>query len=291
MKLATILYNKIQCVARIENDAAYIQSEPKFKDVLEFLDNQEKAILDFSDLATLQKIDKKTLNFLAPIPRPRSNVMCLGLNYLEHVQENTKIMGREIPPPEFPIVFTKAPSAVNSPFGEIELDTSITQKLDWEVELGVIIGKGGKRINAENAMQHVFGYTVLNDITARDLQRQHKQFFIGKSLDGACPMGPIVVTRDELPDPHNLRITSRVNGETQQDSNTRHMIFNIPQIIEILSRSRTLEVGDVIATGTPSGVGVAQEPARFLEAGDLLESEIESIGILSNKIISPKSGV
>ncbi len=286
MKLATITYKNTQCVARIEDEAAYIQSVGHYIDVLEFLDNKKIAFETFSELSLLQKIDTKEICFLAPIPRPRSNVMCLGLNYLEHVQENTKLMGREISPPEFPIVFTKAPSAVNSPFGDIELDSSITKKLDWEVELGVIIGKGGKGIKSKDAMQHVFGYTVLNDVTARDLQRQHKQFFIGKSLDGACPMGPVIVSADELKDPHNLRITSRVNGETQQDSNTQHMIFNIPQIIEILSRSRTLEVGDVIATGTPSGVGAAQDPARFLMPGDILESEIESIGVLRNKIIS-----
>lgn len=285
MKLATITYNNTQCVARIENDAVFIQTENPYHDLLDFLDHQEQAFEQFSDPSALQKLDSDNISFLAPIPRPRSNVMCLGLNYLEHVQENTKLMGREIKAPDFPIVFTKAPSAVNSPFGDIKLDNSITQKLDWEVELAVIIGKGGKGIKAADAMQHVFGYTVLNDVTARDLQRQHKQFFIGKSLDGACPMGPVIVTADELSKPHNLRITSRVNGETQQDSNTKHMIFKIPQIIEILSRSRTLEVGDIIATGTPSGVGVAQEPARFLKSGDLLESEIENIGVLKNNII------
>lgn len=288
MKLATITYNKIQCVARIQNDIVYVHPENPYRDVLEFIDNQEIAFKQFTDLSALEKLNTTDIKFLAPIPRPRSNVMCLGLNYLEHVQENTKLMGREIKVPEYPIVFTKAPSAVNSPFGDIELDNSVTQQLDWEVELGVIIGKGGKGIKAANAMQHVFAYTVLNDVTARDLQRKHKQFFIGKSLDGACPMGPVIVTADELTDPHNLSITSRVNGETQQSSNTQHMMFKIPQIIEILSSSRTLEVGDVIATGTPSGVGVAQEPARFLQHGDILESEIEHIGTLRNTIIPPK---
>jgi len=286
MKLATIFHNNTQCVARIDNDSIYIQTENHYQDILMFLDNQAEAFKQFADHSALQQIDSNEVKFLAPIPRPRSNVMCLGLNYLEHVQENTKLMGREIAVPEFPIVFTKAPSSVNSPFGNIELDPRITKKLDWEVELGVIIGKSGKSIKAKNAMQHVFGYTVLNDVTARDLQRQHKQFFIGKSLDGACPMGPVVVTTDEILNPHKLRITSRINGETQQDSNTQHMIFKIPQIIEILSRSRTLEVGDVIATGTPSGVGVAQTPARFLQSGDVLESEIENIGLLKNSIVS-----
>jgi len=287
MKLATITYNNTQCVALIENNAVYIQTECVYSDLLNFLDNKEKALEQFSDPSALQKIESSAVKFLAPIPRPRSNVMCLGLNYLEHVAENTKLMGRSIQPPEYPIVFTKAPSSVNSPYGDIELDPSVTQKLDWEVELGIIIGKAGKKINAQDAMQHVFGYTVLNDVTARDLQRQHKQFFIGKSLDGACPMGPVVVTSDEIKTPDNLRITSRVNGVTQQDSNTVKMIFKIPKIIEILSRSRTLEVGDVIATGTPSGVGAAQTPEKFLQVGDVLESEIEGIGILKNMITVP----
>ena len=285
MKLATIIHQNEQFVGRIKEETIYLyRGELLLKSVLDVIDSGTAGLQALANLNTDEGINISDVVFLAPIPRPRSNIMCLGLNYLEHVHENTKIMGKKVEPPEFPIVFTKAPSSVNSPFGKIILDENITRKLDWEVELAVVIAKGGKSIKAENAMQHVFGYTVLNDITARDLQRQHKQFFIGKSLDGACPMGPVVVTADELKQPHNLLIQSRVNGETQQSSSTRHMIFKIPEIIEILSRSRTLEAGDIIATGTPSGVGIAQDPPRFLQVGDVLESEIENIGVLRNHI-------
>lgn len=287
MKLATVLYQDQQYVGRVEQDTIYLyRGELDFKSVLDVIDAGDAGLTALAKHSKSDAVKLSEVTLLAPIPRPRSNVMCLGLNYLEHVQENTKIMGREVAVPKFPIVFTKAPSSVNAPFGDIELDDKVTQKLDWEVELGVIIGKGGKGIKAEDAMQHVFGYTVLNDVTARDLQRQHKQFFIGKSLDGACPMGPVIITADELQNPHALRITSRVNGDTQQDANTDQMIFSIPDIIEILSKSRTLEAGDVIATGTPSGVGVAQDPAKFLAVGDVLESEIEGIGVLRNRIVA-----
>lgn len=287
MKLATLVYQSRQFVARIENQCAFLyRGDQNYDSVLDIIDAGQKGLTAMRSIPQKNRIDLCKDDLLAPIPRPRSNIMCLGLNYLEHVQENTRIMGRDVGVPEHPIVFTKAPSAVNSPYGGISLDPDITQKLDWEVELGVVIGIGGKGIKAENAMAHVFGYCVINDITARDLQRQHKQFFIGKSLDGACPMGPVIVTRDEIPDPHNLRICSRVNGIEQQAANTGQMIFKIPEIIEILSKSRTLETGDVIATGTPSGVGVAQDPPRFLEVGDVLESEIESIGTLRNPIVA-----
>jgi len=287
MKIATVIFQGSQFVGRVADNSIFLyRGEQSYNNVLDIIDAGQQGLQDLADLSDAKCIPLSEVELLAPIPRPRSNIMCIGLNYLEHVHENTKILGKLVDPPEVPIVFTKAPSTVNAPYGNIILDNQVTQKLDWEVELGVVIGLGGKKINAENAMQHVFGYTVLNDVTARDLQRQHKQFFIGKSLDGACPMGPVVVTREEIGDPHNLSISSRVNGETQQSSNTRHMIFNIPTLIEILSRSRTLEAGDIIATGTPSGVGVAQTPPRFLKNGDNLESEIEHIGILKNSIVS-----
>lgn len=288
MKLATVKYQGQNYAARIEADAVYLQS-PKdpFTSVLDIIDAGDFGLAKFNYLNELNKVDPGECELLAPIPRPRSNIMCLGLNYLEHVNENSRIIGREVKVPEHPLVFTKAPSSVNSAYGDIILDNDVTEKLDFEVELAVIIGRGGKKIKAQHAMQHVFGYTVLNDVTARDLQRQHKQFFIGKSLDSACPMGPVIVTADEVKDPHNLNLSSAVNGEIQQQSNTSYMMFKIPQIIEILSRSRTLEAGDIIATGTPGGVGVAQDPPRFLQAGDVLESEIQGIGKMINQIVSP----
>lgn len=210
--------------------------------------------------------------------------MCLGLNYAEHAVESYTARGKKSELPAVPIVFTKATTAVNAPYAPIPYDPAVSQQIDYEVELGVIIGKPGKHIAAEQALDHIFGYTIINDISARDLQYQHKQYFIGKSLDGACPMGPWIITRGALPDPHQLHITSRVNGVTKQDSSTQYMIFSIPAIISHLSRGMTLLAGDIIATGTPSGVGFARTPPEFLQPGDVLESEIEMIGTLCNQI-------
>jgi 2-keto-4-pentenoate hydratase/2-oxohepta-3-ene-1,7-dioic acid hydratase in catechol pathway len=165
----------------------------------------------------------------------------------------------------------------------------VTEKLDWEVELGVIIGRGGRNIAEADAMKQVFGYTVINDVSAREVQRQHgQQWFKGKSLDGSCPMGPWIVTADEVPDPHVLRVTCRVNGVTKQDANTRQMYFRIPRIIAELSAGLTLEPGDVISTGTPAGVGHARTPPEFMAPGDLLETEVEGIGLLRNRIVTAK---
>ncbi|MGW8318485.1 MAG: fumarylacetoacetate hydrolase family protein [Candidatus Promineifilaceae bacterium] len=224
------------------------------------------------------------VTLLAPIPVPRRNVMCLGLNYAEHAQESYAAGGREMELPQVPIVFTKATTAVTGPFAEIPYDPAVSAQMDWEVELAVVIGKGGKNIPESQAMDHVFGYTVVNDVSARDLQQQGKQFFKGKSLDGACPMGPWIVTADELPDPHNLRLTCRVNGSTKQDSNTTHMIFKVPAIIAYLSRGMSLLPGDIIATGTPSGVGFARQPPEFLKAGDVVECEVKGVGLIRNMV-------
>ena len=165
------------------------------------------------------------------------------------------------------------------------IDPAVSVEVDWEAELAVIIGKTGKNVREEEAMNYVFGYTVLNDITARDLQRQHKQYFKGKSIDGYCPMGPWIVTADEVADPQRLPIRLRVNGVVKQEANTSMMIFSIRQIIAILSRGMTLEPGDIIATGTPSGVGFARNPPEFLKAGDIMETEVEGIGTMRNKVI------
>ncbi|HSD61286.1 MAG TPA: fumarylacetoacetate hydrolase family protein [Burkholderiales bacterium] len=219
---------------------------------------------------------------LAPIPRPRKNVMCVGWNYLEHFQEGERIRqsGQELP--AHPVFFTKTPTAVIGPFDAIPHDAAVSDKLDWEVELGVIIGRAGKNIPEELAYDHVFGYTVINDVSARDLQRAHGgQWFKGKSLDGTCPMGPVAVTADYV-DPNNLRLACRVNGVVKQDSSTRYMYFKISRVIAELSRGMTLEPGDVISTGTPPGVGFARTPPEYLKPGDVLETEIEGIGVLRN---------
>ena len=215
---------------------------------------------------------------------PQRNVMCLGRNYVEHARESFAAVGEAFSLSEVPVVFTKATTAVSAPNAPIPFDPNVSDKIDWEVELAVIIGKQGKNIPAEHAMSYVFGYTVLNDITARDLQRQGKQFFKGKSLDGSCPMGPWIVTADELTDPHNLDIRCLVNDVEKQASNTRHMIFDIPTTIAYLSRGMTLLPGDIIATGTPDGVGFARTPPEFLRPGDVVQSIVEGIGAIRNVV-------
>jgi 2-keto-4-pentenoate hydratase/2-oxohepta-3-ene-1,7-dioic acid hydratase in catechol pathway len=224
------------------------------------------------------------VSFLAPIPNPVRNVMCLGLNYVEHAKESAAADGKKAELPAAPIVFTKATTAINGPFDPIPFDSKASIKIDWEVELAFVIGREGKNIPVSDAMDHVFGFAVLNDVSARDLQKQGKQFFKGKSLDGSCPIGPWILTTDEAPDPSSLRITSRVNGVTKQDSSTSLMIFDVPTIVSYLSKGMTLLAGDIIATGTPSGVGFARTPPEFLKPGDVVECEIEGIGVIRNKV-------
>ena len=220
----------------------------------------------------------------APIPRPAKNVFCVGWNYLEHFEEGAKKLQDNRELPKHPVFFSKATTAVNGPYDNVPFDASISTSLDWEVELGVIIGTPGKNIAEADAMRHVWGYTVVNDVSWRDLQRRHGgQWHKGKSLDGTCPMGPWIVTADSL-EPGNLRVTCRVNGVTKQDSNTRHLYFKIPRLIAELSAGMTLEAGDIISTGTPEGVGFARNPPEFMKPGDLLETEIEGIGVLRNPI-------
>ena len=221
----------------------------------------------------------------APISRPAKNIVCLGLNYSSHIEEGARARGREMKIPEHPVFFTKTPTSVNGPFDPIPWDPAITAQVDYEVELGVVIGVGGKNIARANALDHVFGYTVINDVSARDVQQRHLQWFKGKSLDGFCPMGPVVVTADEFGDPQSRKIGTRVNGVQKQNSTTANMIFPVDVIIEALSAGMTLEPGDVIATGTPEGVGLGRTPQEFLNDGDMVETEVEGIGILRNQIV------
>jgi 2-keto-4-pentenoate hydratase/2-oxohepta-3-ene-1,7-dioic acid hydratase in catechol pathway len=235
--------------------------------------------------ASARLVPLAEVKLLAPIPRPRKNVFALGLNYKDHVAEGARAAGREVKLPEHPVFFTKVSTAVIGPEEPIPFDGRLSDQWDWEVELAIVIGIGGRDIARSKAMDHVFGYTVLNDVSVRDVQRKHGgQFFRGKSIDGTCPIGPWIVTRDEVPDPHVLRLTTRVNGETKQDSNTRYMIFDIPATIETLSAGLTLEPGDIIATGTPDGVGFARTPPEFLKPGDVVEAEVEGVGVLRNTV-------
>jgi 2-keto-4-pentenoate hydratase/2-oxohepta-3-ene-1,7-dioic acid hydratase in catechol pathway len=226
-----------------------------------------------------------SLTLLAPIPEPRRNIICLGMNYAAHAAESLRAKSLPIKMPDVPVFFTKATTTVNAPFGDIPYDPGVTEKLDWEVELAVVIGKQGKNISREEAFDIIFGYTVLNDVSARDLQVGHQQFFKGKSLDGTCPMGPAIVTKDEIPDPHNLILRCWVNGELKQESTTGDLIFDIPALIEWLSRGMTLLPGDILSTGTPSGVGFARTPPEFLKPGDVVACEVEGIGRISNRVV------
>ena len=226
-----------------------------------------------------------SIRWHAPIPRPVKNVFCLGQNYAAHAKESAQARGREMKIPTVPVIFTKAPTTVSGPFDDVTVDRAVTQQVDWEVELGVVIGASGRNIARADALRHVFGYTVINDLSARDLQQQHLQWFKGKSLDGFCPMGPVVVTADEFGDPQVKRLQLRVNGVTKQDSTTANMIFPVDVIIEWLSKGLTLEPGDVIATGTPEGVGMGRTPQEFLADGDVIETEVEGIGTMRNRIV------
>lgn len=242
------------------------------------------ALLRLSTAASAVRLPQDAARLMAPIPRPRKNVFCVGWNYLEHFEEGESVRKTGENLPEHPVFFSKAVTAVIGPFDPIPFDARVSTRLDWEVELGVVIGRSGKNIRQADAMDHVFGYTVIDDVSARDLQRQHGgQWLKGKSLDGTCPMGPCIVTRDEL-DAGNLRLTTRVNGIVKQDSRTCHMYFSLPRLIEELSLGMTLEAGDVLSTGTPPGVGFARNPPQFLAAGDVIESEIEGIGCLRNRV-------
>jgi 2-keto-4-pentenoate hydratase/2-oxohepta-3-ene-1,7-dioic acid hydratase in catechol pathway len=228
------------------------------------------------------------VKLFAPIPRPKKNVFCVGWNYVEHFEEGAATRTQKIELPEHVTFFTKAPTTVNGPFDQILIDASITEKLDWEVELALIISRVGSGIAEADAMSHVFGYTVLNDVTGRDIQRRHgQQWFKGKSLDGSCPMGPWIVTADAL-DPSALALHCRVNDVDKQRGSTAQMHFKIPRILAELSHGLTLEPGDIIATGTPPGVGHARIPPEFMREGDVLESHIEGIGTIRNRIGSAR---
>ena len=234
--------------------------------------------------ATANTIALGDVRLIAPIPVPRRNVFCVGRNYKEHVAEAAKARATEAKLPEVPHFFTKPPQSVIGPYDDIPWDAVVTQQLDYEVELGVVIGRAGRNIPRERALDYVFGYTVINDITGRDLQKRHGQWFKGKGLDGSCPMGPWIVERAALPDPQRIMVRLRVNGEQRQESSTSMMIFDVREIISQLSQGLMLEPGDVIATGTPSGVGFAMSPPRFLGDGDIVETEVEGVGMLKNRI-------
>ncbi|OLC71245.1 MAG: hypothetical protein AUH87_03205 [Deltaproteobacteria bacterium 13_1_40CM_4_54_4] len=226
------------------------------------------------------------VKLMAPIPYPKKNVVMLGINYREHVDEGARARSLEIKYPEHPVFFTKPATSVIGHMGKV-IHHKATERLDWEVELAVVMGKKGRDIPRERVYDYIFGYTVCLDMTARDLQRIHGQWFKGKSLDTFCPIGPWLVHKSALTDPQQVRLVCRVNGEVMQDGNTRDMIFDIATTIESLSKGMTLEPGDIISTGTPSGVGFARVPPVFLKPGDKVEGEVEGVGTLQVEIAEP----
>jgi 2-keto-4-pentenoate hydratase/2-oxohepta-3-ene-1,7-dioic acid hydratase in catechol pathway len=232
------------------------------------------------------KVATAQARILAPIPRPAKNVFCVGRNYVEHIAEGARAQRIALDLPKYPVFFSKPPTAVIGPNEPIPVQPAVSTNIDYEVELAVVISKRGSNIRPGDAFEHVFGYTIVNDVTARDLQRRHGgQFLKGKGLDGSCPTGPAIVTRDELADPGQLAIRLWVNDELRQDGNTRDMIFPIAELIASLSEGLTLEPGDLLATGTPSGVGYAMSEPQFLKHGDVVRCEIEGIGRLVNPVV------
>jgi 2-keto-4-pentenoate hydratase/2-oxohepta-3-ene-1,7-dioic acid hydratase in catechol pathway len=253
----------------------------EFTDVLDVLDASDNAPFP----GPVEQVSVAELRPLAPIPRPRRNIFCVGKNYREHAAEFARSGfdssgATEIP--DAPIVFTKCPSTVIGPDDTVDLMAHVTSQVDYEAELAVIIGKPGRDIACADAMSHVWGYTIVNDVTARDRQRTHQQWLLGKSLDTFCPMGPVAVTADEI-DLADTRVSCTVNGELRQDANTADLIFTVPELIATISGGLTLETGDLIATGTPAGVGIGFDPPRFLAPEDVVAITIDGIGTLQNE--------
>jgi 2-keto-4-pentenoate hydratase/2-oxohepta-3-ene-1,7-dioic acid hydratase in catechol pathway len=284
MKYATFEYGGRERVGSVETAAGRIHP----LDVDAMID-----IIDRPDAPVLEprgrSVDLAEVRLLAPIPRPRRNIFCVGKNYREHAREFTQsgfdssARSADEAIPEVPIIFTKVPQTVIGSGAEILYPVGVSTALDYEAELAVVIGKGGRHIPRSSAADHVWGYTIINDVTARDWQSRHKQWFLGKSFDTFCPMGPWLVTADEI-DTSNLSIRCWVNDELRQDANTGDLIFDVPTLIETISAGITLYPGDVIATGTPKGVGVGFDPPRYLQPGDSVRISIDGLGTLVNRV-------
>ena len=303
MKLATCIYQDQEYIALVrtqwdqvqQGDALLLQQQPDwpgaFSSMQAIVENMDSALAaaerQLAKAEATQWISLDQVDLLAPIPVPRRNIICLGWNYAEHAKESSAAKDVQIKElPAHPIVFTKATTTVNGPFSSIQYDPDVSRRLDWEVELGVVIGKEGRHIPQAEVFDHIFGYTVINDISARDLQKRHQQFFMGKSVDGTCPMGPWIVTADEIKEPQNLDLSCVVNGVVKQEGNTSQQIFDIATTVSTLSKAMTLLPGDIIATGTPSGVGFARNPPEYLEPGDVVECVIQNVGRIRNSIVS-----
>lgn len=271
--------------------AGALGSEPPAADVLTLIEGGDLALNRLRELVSSRKaagpsIVRKLagLALLAPLDPPRGNVLAIGRNYAKHASESARAWGEQVKPPT---VFTKGQLSVTGPYDDIVIDPAISAQLDWEVELGIVVGRRGINITAADASRHVYGYTVINDVSARDIQHGWGgQFFKGKSLDRSSPMGPWIVTADEIANPQALRLQLRVNGEVKQDGTTADMIHSVADLVAWLSIGMTLLPGNLIASGTPDGVGFARTPPEFLKAGDLMESEVEGIGVLRNRMVA-----
>ena len=288
MLFLNFMYNNKKQIGILKDNLVYPLSNilgREFSGILDFIDNfSESYIKDINKCEDIKGIDLGEVKVLSPIPEPKRNIICVGKNYKEHIKEVAKAIDSEHEIPDYPVFFTKMVDKTVGPNENITLHSDITSSLDYEAELAVIIGKPGSNIPKEKVHKHIFGYTILNDISARDIQRRHKQWFRGKSLDNTCPIGPYILYKNSIPYPPELNIKCKVNGEIRQDSNTKHFIFNIDDVISELSKGITLKRGDIISTGTPSGVGMGMEPKGYLKSGDTVECYIENIGHLINTV-------
>ncbi len=289
MKLATYRWGGQRCVGRVDGSSLtpLLQGEAAAEGVLAILDRQVAGQPLPAPLGAAMTFAGVELE--APIPRPRRNLFCVGKNYHAHAHEFTRsgfdssAANAAEAIPEAPIVFSKVPESVIAPGAPIVLPRGVSEAVDYEAELAVIIGRGGRGISTARAMDHVWGYTIINDVTARDLQGRHKQWLLAKSCDTFCPMGPVAVTADEVDIAH-LQVRCWVNDELRQDANTAELIFDIPTLIATISAGITLKPGDIIATGTPAGVGIGFNPPRYLAAGDRVRVEITGLGSLDNPV-------
>lgn len=281
MRLRTFKHNNNVKVGIVKDNFVYTLP---FNSMNELIDSN-KSTQELLDLVS-DKINVEETETLAPIPNPKQDIICLGINYMAHAEESARYkkeaFGGDRP---FAVYFSKRANECVATKGNIPSYPELVDSLDYECELAVIIGKNAKNVSEENAFDYVFGYTILNDVSARNLQTRHKQWYFGKSLDGFCPMGPDIITEDEFDRPPVLTIQSYINGELRQNSNTGLLIFDIPHVISELSQGTTLKAGTIISMGTPAGVGMGFQPPKFLKKGDVIECRIEKIGSLKNYVI------
>ncbi len=283
MRYAMVEYAEQPWLARVDDNAIILSADPTATLTTLIAAMMQESMNHNAFVASERKLAHADIRWLPPL-QPHKNVFCVGRNYLAHAEEITRARGIELDLPDVPTFFTKAPTTIVAHEATVHLNPALSRAYDWEAELAIIIGRRCRDVSEDQALAMVFGYTCMNDISARDLQQRHVQWFKGKSLDESGPFGPWIVTADELGDPQTLHISSRVNGATKQNATTANMIFSVARIIAELSQGITLEPGDIIATGTPEGVGFARNPPEFFQDGDVVEIEIDRIGILRNKV-------